>query len=121
MELAGRGAGRSGSGGPGAAGLAQVGGTWSVTANTPQGAQTMTMTITQTGESFTGTMNSEMGSLPVADGQISGRSVTWSITIPMGGQSMTVNFRGDVEGTRMSGTAELGAMGSASFTAEKTP
>jgi hypothetical protein len=62
-----------------------------------------------------------MGALPVADGQISGQSVTWSITIQMGGQSMTVNFRGDVEGTRMRGTAELGAFGNASFTAEKTP
>jgi hypothetical protein len=34
---------------------------------------------------------------------------------------MTVKFRGDVEGTRMRGTAELGAFGNASFTAEKTP
>jgi len=121
---AGRGAGRGGSGGPGgpgAAGLAQIAGTWSLTANTPQGAQTMTMTVTQTGESFTGNMSGEMGSLPVADGQITGQSVTWSITIQMGGQSMTVSFRGDVEGTRMRGTAELGAFGNASFTAEKTP
>jgi imidazolonepropionase-like amidohydrolase len=118
---AGRGTGRGGSGGPGAAGMAQVGGTWTVTTNTPQGSQTATLTITQTGESFTGTMNSEMGSLPVADGQVSGQSVTWSITIQMGGQSMTVNFRGDVEGTRMRGTAELGAFGNAPFTAEKNP
>lgn len=119
-----RGAGRGGTGGPGgagAAGLAQIAGTWSVTTNTPQGNQTATMTIAQTGESFTGTMNSEMGSLPVTDGQVNGRSVTWSITIQMGGQSMTVNFSGDVEGTRMRGTAELGSFGSATFTAEKTP
>jgi imidazolonepropionase-like amidohydrolase len=121
---AGRGAGRGGSGGPGgsgAAATAQIGGTWSVTTNTPQGSQTATLTITQTGESFAGTMNSEMGALPVADGQITGRTVSWSITIQMGGQSMTVNFRGDVEGTRMRGTAELGAFGTAPFTAEKNP
>jgi hypothetical protein len=118
---AGRGAGRGGPGGPGAAALAQVGGTWAVTANTPQGSQTMTMTLTQTGESFSGSMSGEMGSLPITDGQITGRSASWSITIQMGGQSMTVSFRGDVEGTRMRGTAELGAFGSASFTAEKNP
>jgi len=62
-----------------------------------------------------------MGSLPVADGQVNGRSVTWSITLQLGGESMTVYFRGDVDGTRMRGTAELGAFGNAPFTAEKTP
>jgi len=107
-------------GGAGAA-AAQVAGTWSVTVNTPQGSQSMTMTLTQDGTAFSGTMNSEMGTLPVAEGQISGNSASWSITVPMGGQSMTVNFRGDVEGNRMRGTAELGAFGSAPFTAEKNP
>jgi imidazolonepropionase-like amidohydrolase len=107
-------------GGAGAA-AAQVAGTWSVTVNAPQGSQSMTMTLTQDGTAFSGTMNSEMGTLPVAEGQISGNSASWSITVPMGGQSMTVNFRGDVEGNRMRGTAELGAFGSAPFTAEKNP
>ncbi len=107
-------------GGAGAA-AAQVGGTWSVTVNTPQGSQTMTMTLTQEGSGFSGSMTGEMGTLPIADGQVAGPSVSWSITVSMGGQSMTVNFRGELEGTRIRGTAELGAFGSAPFTAEKNP
>lgn len=113
-------AARGGARGGGAA-AAQVAGTWSVTVNAPQGSQSMTMTLTQDGTAFSGTMTSEMGTLPVAEGQISGNSASWSITVPMGGQAMTVNFRGDVEGNRMRGTAELGAFGSAPFTAEKNP
>jgi imidazolonepropionase-like amidohydrolase len=113
-------AGARGAGGPGEA-AAQVGGTWSVTVNTPQGSQTLTMTLTQAAEAFTGSMAGEMGTLPIADGQISGLTVTWSVTVPLGGQSMTVEFHGEVEGTRIRGTADLGAMGSATFTAEKNP
>ena len=117
-----RGGARGGGAGAGpGGGAAQVAGTWSVTVNAPQGSQSMTMTLTQDGTAFSGTMTSEMGTLPVAEGQISGNSASWSITVPMGGQSMTVNFRGDVEGNRMRGTAELGAFGSAPFTAEKNP
>jgi hypothetical protein len=117
-----RGGARGGGAGAGpGGGAAQVAGTWSVTVNAPQGAQSMTMTLTQDGTAFSGTMSSEMGTLPVAEGQLSGNSASWTITVPMGGQSMTVNFRGDVEGNRMRGTAELGAFGSAPFTAEKNP
>jgi len=116
-------AARGGRGGPGGTGAAaaQVAGVWSVTVNSPQGAQTMTMTLTQDGTNITGSMASEMGTLPIADGQVSGRTVSWSITVPMGGQSLQVSFRGDMEGNRIQGTAELGAFGSAPFTAEKTP
>jgi imidazolonepropionase-like amidohydrolase len=107
--------------GGGAEASAQVGGGWTVIVTTPQGSQSMTMTLSQSGDAFTGTMTSEMGSLAVADGQIAGRTVTWSVSVPMGGQTMVVNFHGDVDGTHMRGTADLGAMGSAPFTAEKNP
>jgi len=113
--------GTRGAVGAGAEASAQVGGGWTVTVTTPQGSQAMTMTLAQSGDAFTGTMTSEMGSLAVADGQIAGRTVTWSVTVPMGGQTMVVNFHGEIDGTHMRGTAELGAMGSAPFTAEKNP
>lgn len=116
---------RGGARGGGAAGggeaAAQVAGTWAVAVTTPQGGQNITMTITQSGEAFTGSMTTDMGTLPITDGQVSGRTVTWSVTVPMGGQSMVASFHGEVEGNRIRGTADLGAMGSAPFTAEKNP
>ncbi len=112
--------GARGAGGGGEA-AAQVGGPWTVVVTTPQGGQNITMTLSQSGETFTGTMTSEMGVLPVADGQVSGRTITWSVTVPMGGQNLVASFHGEVEGNRIRGTVELGAMGTATFTAEKTP
>lgn len=116
---------RGGARGGGAAGggeaAAQVAGTWAVAVTTPQGGQNITMTITQSGEAFTGSMTTDMGTLPITDGQVSGRTVAWSVTVPMGGQSMVASFHGEVEGNRIRGTADLGAMGSAPFTAEKNP
>lgn len=103
----------------GAEAAADIGGTWDLTVNSPQGSNQSTMTVTQSGASFTGQMTSELGSASLDNGQVTGRSASWSITLTIGGQSMTINFRGDVEGSRMRGTAEIPATGSVSFTAQK--
>jgi hypothetical protein len=100
---------------------AQMGGGWTMTLTSPQGPLDITMTLTQTGSSFTGTMTSAVGTQQIGDGQISGRSVTWTVTVPIGGQSITMNYRGEVEGNRMTGSADLGSFGSATFTAERKP
>ena len=79
------------------------------------------MTLVQNGASFTGTMTSSVGTQEISDGQITGRNLTWTVTLQMGGQSITLNYRGEVDGNRMSGSAELGSFGSATFTAERKP
>lgn len=112
---------RPGGAGAGSGAPAQIGGTWAVNLVSPQGPLDITMTVSQTGSSFTGTMTSMMGTNDINEGQISGRSVTWTMTIQMGGQSITLNYKGEVEGNRMTGTADLGSFGSATFTAERRP
>jgi imidazolonepropionase-like amidohydrolase len=112
-------AGRGRGGAAAAEPAAEVGGTWDVTVTTPQGSNQATMTVTQSGATITGQMTSELGSAALDNGQVTGRAVSWSITLQMGGQSMTIPFHGDVEGNQMRGTAELPGMGSASFTAQK--
>jgi imidazolonepropionase-like amidohydrolase len=107
--------------GNGAGPVAQLGGTWTMTLTSPQGPLDITMTITQSGPSFTGTMTSMMGTLGIDEGRIAGRTATWSMTMQFGGQSITMNYRGQVEGNRMTGTAELGSFGTATFTAERRP
>ena len=98
---------------------ADVGGTWDLSVSTPQGSNQATLTLTQSGASITGQLTSEMGSAAVDNGEVAGNSVSWSTTLTMGGQSMTITFHGDVEGNRMRGSAEIPGMGSASFTAQK--
>ena len=104
------------------AAAAAMGGTWAITSNSPQGALESTLTVQQQANAFTGTMSSQMlGSAPVADGLIVGRKVTWSVTVTFGGQSFTVSYAGEVEGTKMSGTVTAGSFGSFPFTGEKKP
>jgi imidazolonepropionase-like amidohydrolase len=100
---------------------AQIGGVWAVNLTGPQGPMDITMTINQSGSSFGGTMTSMMGTNDISEGQITGRSVSWSMTLQIGGQSVTLNFKGEVEGNRMTGSADLGSFGSATFTAERKP
>jgi hypothetical protein len=114
-------AARSGGGPGGNAPAAQVAGSWTMNMTSPMGPLEMTMALTQSNTSFTGTMTSQMGSQDVSDGQITGRTVVWTVVLQFGGQSVTLNYRGDVEGNRMTGSAELGSFGSATFTAERKP
>jgi hypothetical protein len=116
----GGGGGGNNPGGGGAA-PAQVGGTWAMTLNSPQGPLDITMTMNQSGAAVTGSMTSMMGTQTIDEGQVNGRNITWSMTMQVGGQSITIQYRGQVEGTRMTGSAELGSFGSATFTAEKKP
>jgi hypothetical protein len=81
----------------------------------------ITMSVNQSGASFSGTMTSMMGTQAIDEGQVNGRNVSWSMTMQVGGQSITLNYRGQVEGNRMTGSAELGSFGTATFTAEKKP
>ncbi|HEV8598172.1 MAG TPA: amidohydrolase family protein [Gemmatimonadales bacterium] len=108
-------------GGGGAAPPAQMAGTWALNLTSPQGPMDITMVLTQSGSSFSGTMTSMMGTSDISEGQITGRTATWSMTLQFGGQSITLNYRGEVDGNRMTGTAELGSFGSATFTAERKP
>ena len=100
---------------------AQLGGSWTMTLNAPQGPLDLTMTITQSGTAFTGSMVSQLGTTEISAGEIAGRTATWTTTVQFGGQTVTLNYRGEVDGNRMTGSAELGSFGNATFTAERKP
>ena len=100
---------------------ARVAGTWDITVTSPQGENRASMTVTQSGANLEGTMATEMGTVQVTDGRITGQRVSFSITVPISGQTTTIVFRGTVDGNRMTGTADLGALGTATFTGERRP
>lgn len=113
---------REGRPGPDEAPPVAIAGTWDLTVNSPQGAVQTTMTVTQSGAAFSGSMtNPAGGSVEIADGRLSGRTATWSISIVLGGQTIVASFTGEVEGNRMRGTAMVGEFGTSSFTGEKRP
>jgi imidazolonepropionase-like amidohydrolase len=101
--------------------MARVAGTWDLTVTTQQGENRASMTVTQAGGTLEGTMATEMGTVQVTDGRVTGERVTFTIAVPISGQTTTVVFQGTVDGNRMSGSADLGAMGTATFTGERRP
>ena len=88
-------------------------GNWKVTINTPMGARTMAVAIKTSGDTFTGSVDSEMGAQEVT-GKVDGDTLTWSsdITNPM---PMKLEFSAKVEGDKMSGNVKLGMFGNASL------
>lgn len=124
VEPPARAAGGSGRGPGGRGGDAEpvpVAGTWDLMINTPQGNQAVVMMTTQSGSGFTGTMRSELGTSDIAAGTISGRRLTWSMSLTMGGNTMQLQYSAEVDGSRMTGSVTVGELGTFSFTGEKRP
>ena len=119
-EAPARTAGRNGPGSGTAA--ASAAGTWSLTTNSPQGATEGTLTLQQDGTTLTGTLVSDMlGTLPIKDGQLTGRRISWSVTVSFGGNSFNLTYTGEIDGTRMQGSVAAGDFGTFPFTGEKKP
>jgi hypothetical protein len=96
-----------------------IDGKWEITINSPMGAQKAALDLKSDGASLSGTQTAQGATQPVANGKADGNTLTWSanITSPM---PMTLEFTGNVEGEKMSGSVKAGAFGSFPFTGAKT-
>ncbi len=106
---------------PRAAGKPQVNlsGVWKATITTAMGDLSATMTLSQNGSEVTGTFASELGESEIERGTVGGNIFSFSVSLPVMGQERTISLNGTVEGNRIEGTADLGRMGSADWTAIK--
>src|SRR3954470_7956679 len=102
-----------------AAQTANVAGMWRVEFVTPLGQVGVTMTINQSGTRLTGHVTDEYGEYEidgrVADGQI---TVAWSV--PEDGKMLQITMRGKLEGSVITGTAQLGDVGEGPLSARRT-
>lgn len=96
-----------------------VSGEWDFTLQTPRGERTSTIKIAQDGEKITVTMPGFRGGEVTGEGTIKGNAVEWTITRSTPQGEFTVTYKGTVEGTTMSGTAEMGQMGTMEWSAKK--
>ena len=89
-------------------------GTWNLTMETPMGERRSTITLSTAGGALTGKQEAEGNTTDIAEGSVSGNSVSWkvSITNPM---PLTLTFSGTVDGNSMNGTADTGMFGSFPF------
>lgn len=93
-----------------------VAGTFNCVTNTPLGRQKGVLTIVPgEGDSFTGNITGDLGSMDINDGRIEGQRLTWSMkmTSPM---PMNLDCKATVEGDELTGTIKAGMFGSMELT-----
>ena len=82
-------------------------GTWNLTMNTPMGERRSTLTLSTSGGTLTGKLAGEDGgSVDIQEGKLAGNAASWKANIknPM---PLTLEFRGTVDGDKISGTVSM--------------
>jgi hypothetical protein len=113
--------GRAVRGGGTEAPTVDVTGSWEVVV-TAQGMELpFSMTLTQDGGGFSGTMTStDAGEAQVTRGRVSGNGLTFTLLFSMGAETMEMEATATVEGDTLSGSG-TGQMGSFTFTGTREP
>lgn len=101
--------------------LADLTGKWAFTAVTPQGSQASLLTLTQKADSISGTLESPLGSAPIA-GVVQGDSVKFAFQLDMGGQQLIINGAGLIKDKdNMEGMIDVAGVGAMPFSAARQP
>jgi hypothetical protein len=96
-----------------------ISGTWSFQVESSAGSGSPTFTFKQDGEKLTGQYKGAFGEAPLT-GTVKENKVDFTIKVDVQGQQMTITYTGTVEKDgSMKGTAELGELGSATWTAKR--
>jgi len=102
-----------------AAPSANISGAWAFQVESSAGSGSPTFTFKQEGEKLTGQYKGAFGEAPVM-GTVKDNKIEFTLKVDAQGQALTIKYAGTIEkdGT-MKGTAELGELGSATWTAKK--
>src|SRR5206468_11747367 len=105
-----------------APGFAQtsVTGDWDITIQSPQGTNTVKMSLTQDGEKVSGLFKSAAGELPFT-GTLSGDELKFTFTVPFQGQPIDIAMTGKVAAESIAGTASFGGMVEGPWSAKRSP
>jgi len=79
----------------------------------------VTFMLKASGDSLTGTMSGRNGDIPIADGKISGDTISFSVTQEFGGNSVKQNFTGKVSGSEIKFKREGGRGEPVEFVAKR--
>jgi len=103
-----------------AVGQINLTGDWDLTIESPQGTNTVKVTLTQEGEKLSGVMKSQMGELPFT-GTVTGVDVKVAFTVPVQGQSLEIVMTGKVDGPALAGKVQFGGFGEGDWSAKRAP
>jgi hypothetical protein len=99
---------------------ADVTGDWEMTTQGRRGSRTQDMHFEQKGEKVTVTWsNPRSGDEMKAEGTIKGNEIEWTVTRETPRGEFTITYKGTVKGDTMTGTRQMGEMGSSEWTAKK--
>ena len=101
-----------------AAAQVNVTGDWDMTIESPQGTNTVKVTLTQDGEKVSGLFKSEMGELPFT-GTLVGVDLKFGFAIPIQGQSLDIVVTGKVDGQTLAGKMQFGGFGEGDWSAKR--
>ena len=96
-----------------------VAGTYDCITKTPMGDQKGVFTVVPgDGNSFTGSIAGDMGTMEVKDGAIDGNTLTWKMdmTVPM---PMELEGEASVDGSQLTGSVKAGAFGSMQLSGQR--
>jgi hypothetical protein len=96
-----------------------VAGSWDVTINSPQGANTSLVVFKQDGDKVSGVLKGRAGELPFEGGTLTGNELKFSFTINTQGMQLPITLTGKVEGETMSGKADFGGFAEGDWTAKR--
>ncbi len=93
-------------------------GAWDLTIDSPQGANTVTLTLKQDGDKLTGEMSSQMGTTPVA-GTFAGGTVAVTANVDLQGTSLQLGINGKLAADTLTGSVKFGDFGEFAFTGKR--
>lgn len=101
----------------------EIAGTWSVTADTPQGKSESSLNINKSGDNYSGKISSSRlpQAIDLTKVELDGNSLKYSYTIAVNGQSVTIDVDATVDGDTFKGTATAGSFGSFPVEGKKDP
>jgi hypothetical protein len=104
---------------PSSSSATNISGVWSFAVETSQGSGSPTFTFKQEGETLTGTYKGQFGEAPLT-GTVKGSDISFKIKVNAQGQEFEITYTGKIESAAsMKGTAKLGELGEATWTAKK--
>ncbi len=97
-----------------------VTGKWTMTLDMSMGTATPSLDLKQDGEKISGTYTGRYGTFNL-QGTLTGKTIQFSFEMGAEGQTVTMTFSGQVadDSQSMKGTATLGEMGDATWTAKR--
>lgn len=98
-------------------------GSWSYTAESPQGPVEGTMEITGEPGAFEGNITNSMlpDELELTSVEVNGDQLSVEFVVEQGGQSLTITIDATIDGDSFDGTLSFGEFGSAEIEGERTP